>query len=160
MCSKKGTSMTLSPTNQTNFDSTDQNLFLLPETPATMPVEIEAESEKSSWIKRTANKIWKIFKWVLKALVGIALFVTSPSFFAIGFVVGLIFSNKVRETIDKILLICKKQPWLVIVAAGLGGFLALPVTLAVTALFFGAYVGTSLSRCAEESKKDEDLRTV
>lgn len=124
------------------------------------PSSENEEEEKIHWFKRTMIKVWKVVKWILKAIVGIALFLTSPSFFAIGFVVGLIFSKKVQEVIDKICLICKKQPWIVLIIGGLGGFLALPVTLATAALFFGSYLGAKLSNSAVTPKSHSETLEV
>lgn len=107
---------------------------------------------------KTVKAVWRAVKWLFKVIVGVALFVMNPSFFAVGFVVGIVMNDKVQVAVDKIKLVWNKQPWTVAIIFGLGAFLALPITLAASALLFGANLGASLTNYAQE-KQDQDSKT-
>lgn len=118
--------------------------------------EIKAEQKKKiGWFMKTVKAVWAAVKWVFKALVGIGLFITNPSFFAVGFIAGIILSDKVRLAVNKVKLVWEKQPWTVTIIFGLGAFLALPITMAASALLFGSNLGASLTEYAEEKDHKE-----
>lgn len=98
------------------------------------------------------SKVWEVFKRILFCIVAIALFATAATFFAIGFVIGIVWSKKTQKVIDKVNLIWQTQPVGVIMITGVGAFLALPVTWCSGALFTGAYLGTKLYQTAKAIK--------
>lgn len=118
---------------------------------ASTPRSTPAAQDKRSFLRRTAEKIWNAIQWVFKILVGLALFMFNSTFFAVGFVVGLIFNKQIQPAVDKIKLVWKKQSIAVGVLIAVGAFLALPVTLAGAATLYGAVIGSKLSAEAEEA---------
>lgn len=110
---------------------------------------IGAVEKNPSRFKQIISKIWTAIKWVFKFALGCALFISNPSFFAVGFVAGVVFSDKIQEAINKIKEIWKKQPWGVALLVAAGAFLALPVTLATASFFYGGSLGAGLSQKKE-----------
>lgn len=99
----------------------------------------------------TAKKIVQIVKFVFIVTVSAALYLANPSLFALGFVVGLVIDDKVRETVAKVKTICKRHPWVVVVV-GVGSFLALPVAIAVGSFVSGAYVSSKIAGMVKEEQ--------
>lgn len=116
----------------------------------------ETPASKPSWIKSFLTKVWEIVKKCFKFLVGCALFVSNPSFFAVGFIIGLVMTSSKKEneegcinkTITTIKNIWKKQKFTAAAVIGIGAFLALPVTLAATSFGYGAYLGATIANKA------------
>lgn len=113
----------------------------------------KAEKKGDGWFIRTVRAIWAAVKWVFKALVGVGLFITNSSFFTVGFIAGIVVSDKVRLALNKVKLVWDKQPWTVTVIVGIGAFLALPITMAASALLFGANLGAELTEYAEKEER-------
>lgn len=118
------------------------------------------EVKKDGWFKRIVKAVWKAVKWVFVALVGVGLFITNPSFFAVGFIAGIIISDKVKMAVVRVKLVWKKQPWTVSIIVALGAFLALPITMAASALMYGANLGSRLTEYAEEKDNQETNNEV
>lgn len=112
-----------------------------------------AVEAKKSLLKRIAEKVWTTIKWVFKIAVGVGLFIFNSSFFAVGFIVGLVFNKQINPAIDKITLVWKRQSLAVGILVGIGAFLALPVTLAASATLYGAVIGSKLSNDAQKKEK-------
>ena len=108
-----------------------------------------ANQEKS---RSLLEKIWSVVKTIFKGIAAAALFVVTPALFAVGFIIGLVWDKKVQETVDKIILVWKKQTWLAIVIAGAAAFLALPITLSAASFLAGAKLGSHISLSAQEKE--------
>lgn len=117
-------------------------------------VEVTVEAgDEESWFQKALQVVWKVVKISLQVIVGLGLFVSNSSFFTVGFVAGLIFSDKVKLMVEQI----KKLwyiPWVAIPVIAVGGFLSLPITLAASALLYGAYIGAKISDYADEKMRE------
>lgn len=100
--------------------------------------------------KSLLQKIWNVVKIILKAIAATALFIVTPAVFAIGFIIGLVWDKKVQETVDKIILVWKKQTWIASIIVGAAAFLALPITLAAASFLAGAKLASQMSLSAQE----------
>ena len=96
------------------------------------------------------EKVWKVVKFIFNSLLGVAFFVSNPTIFAIGLIIGVALDKKVQEFISKIIMIWKTQPWSIIAIAGIGAFLSLQVSWAASSFIFAANLGSKLSRKAQE----------
>lgn len=119
----------------------------------TKPIE-EAGVWKERFIKVT-KLVFEVAKCTFIAIASIVFYLANPSLFAVGFLVGLVIDEKVRETVDKVEKICFAKPW-VIPLVGVGAFLALPVAIAVGSFASGAYLS---SKIAGMVPADYDPRT-
>jgi hypothetical protein len=106
------------------------------------------EEKPSIW-----QKICDIATNVFKVVVGLILYWTNPSLFAMGIIVGVIFDDKVAEVIGKIKNIWKAQPLAICFFGGFASFLALPVTLATSSILWAANWGSYMSREAQKFMK-------
>lgn len=95
-------------------------------------------------LKETTIKVAKI----ALAVIGLTfLFVSNPTMFAIGFLVGFIFDKQVEEQIEKIKRVFEIHGWKAYAGLGLGAFLAIQVVVGgVLAFGGGAYCGSRLAR--------------
>lgn len=98
----------------------------------------------SKW-KNFFGCVWRITQTAFKVLVGLGLYITNPSFFAVGLVAGIIFHDKMRDSIDKIIVVWNKQPAIVSALVIVGGFLSLPVTLATASFLFAGHLGSKMA---------------
>jgi hypothetical protein len=135
----------------------DQNVEIKIPDSSESKVEVKSKKKTDGWFMKSVKAVWNAVKWIFKVIVGVGLFITNPSFFAVGFVAGIVFSEKVREAVNRVKLVWDKQPWTVSIILGLGAFLALPITLATSALLFGGNLGSSLTEYAQDQllKKDD-----
>ncbi len=121
--------------------------------PSNIGVSIKkTKAEKTSLI----SKIGHVAKNILIAGVGIALFVTNSTVFAIGFVVGIIWDKATERVVNKIKAIWNKQPWAVLIVSGIGAFLALEVAMAAGTFLYGANLGSKISLRSQEMSKGND----
>jgi hypothetical protein len=103
------------------------------------------------------EKICKVAQIVFSGLLSIFLYWVNPSLFAIGFVTGILFDDKITETMKKICAIWNAQPWSICVLLGGAALLSLPVTLATCTSLWGSYLGSTLS---QESQKELQAQLV
>lgn len=106
------------------------------------PNRWEATKNTGSWV---VEKVCLVVKIAFIAIASVFLFLANPTLFAVGIVVGLVFSSKVRDTVEQVKQACVDKPWLAVIVAGgvgVGAFLALPVTIAVGSFTCGAYLSS------------------
>lgn len=106
----------------------------------------DAPIKKPSLLKRIIAKIWQVVKKIFSFIIGCALFISTPTFFAIGFIAGIVFKAKVQEAISRIRGVWKSQKWGTALLVVMAGFLALPVTLAGASLLYSGRLGARLSK--------------
>ncbi|MFQ5729369.1 MAG: hypothetical protein ACE5GN_03315 [Waddliaceae bacterium] len=110
----------------------------------------------SKW-RKILSKVWSAVKKVLTGLLGAAFFITNPTLFTTGFMVGVIWDKKVQEIIDKITLVWKKQTWGMAILTGIASFFSLQVTWATTSVLFATNLGSKISRKAQSLMPQEKL---
>ena len=113
-------------------------------------IRLEATPLKKSKWSSVLDKVWKAAKLILFGLVGIAMFATNPTLFAIGFIAGVIWDNKVQEIIEKVKSIWKSQTWGVLFLTGIASFLALQVTWAAGSVLYAANLGCMMAQRAQQ----------
>ncbi len=113
-----------------------------PPSPRDNPIE-----QKSKW-KEILYKVWEVAKQVLFGLLGVALFATNPTVFAVGFIIGVVWHGKTRELIDKVALIYKQQTWVMMGITGAAAFLSIHVTWAAAAALYSLHLGAKVSERA------------
>lgn len=96
------------------------------------------------FMKKAIRVIYEIAKVIFIGITSVLFYLANPSLFALGFLVGLIIDQKVRETVEKVELICRAKPWVVILV-GVGSFLALPVAVAAGSFCSGAYLSSKIA---------------
>lgn len=103
------------------------------------------------------RKTWQVVKEIFKTLVAALFFVTNPSLFAVGLLVGVAFEIKAKQVVDKVMNVWKTQPWKTAALLGVGAFLALPVTWAAVSFLSAAYYGSRFTRQAQKhmAKKNQ-----
>lgn len=106
------------------------------------------------------RKTWKVVKEIFKALVAALFFVTNPSLFAFGLLVGVAFEIKAKEVVDKVMNVGKTQPWKTAALLGAGAFLALPVTWAAVSFLSAAYYGSRFTRHAQNVMAKKNQNTM
>lgn len=114
------------------------------------PVRLEAIPLKKSKWSSILDKIWSVTKLIFIGLVGAAMFATNPTLFAIGFIAGVIWDNKVQEIVEKVIGIWKSQPWSVLILTGIASFLALQVTWAAGSVLYAANLGCQMAKRAQQ----------
>lgn len=114
------------------------------------PVRLETAQVKQNKWSSILEKIWNVTKIILVGLIGVAMFATNPTLFAIGFIAGVIWDKKVQEIVEKVKGIWKSQPWSVLILTGIASFLALQVTWAAGSVLFAANLGCQMAKRAQE----------
>ena len=118
---------------------------------------VKSQQKSPSKWRKAISKIWNVVKKILTGLLGAALFITNPTLFSIGFMVGVIWDKEVQEVIDKIALVWKKQTLSMVILTGIASFLALQVTWATTSVLFAANLGSKISRKAQNLMPQKKL---
>lgn len=99
-------------------------------------------------------KVKAAVKKALLFITGVFLFITNPTFFAVGFVAGIVFQDNINEAIDKIKLVWKQQPHHVTLIATIGCFFGLPISMATFSFFYGANTGCQLMKEATSANQN------
>lgn len=118
----------------------------------------DSQARPASKWQKIAATIGDIAKKTLFGLLGTAFFLTNPSIFAIGFIVGIVWEDKVKEAVDKVILIWKKQTWGMVLITGVASFLSLQVTWAAASFLYATNLGSLLSRRAQDLLEEERAR--
>jgi len=98
---------------------------------------------ENSKFQKILSKVWKVTKYILKTLAGIAFLIASPAFTILGYAFGFLDPEHAKPIIDRIKEVWQKLPWACVIAAGTATFIALPVTIAVSSFLYGTYLGLS-----------------
>jgi hypothetical protein len=132
--------------------------------PATSPNLMESQPIKDTnevESETLGAKVWYVVHKILLAIANIAFFLTNPTLYSIGFLIGIIWDKQVQEIIDKIIGLWKTLPWVMAPVTVVCGFLSIQVTLTATSFLFAAHLGSTLSLKAQELlKKEEDKKAV
>lgn len=103
------------------------------------------------------KKIWNVAAAVLNLGLGLLLYWTNNSLFAISFFIGIIRDEDVAYSIKKINDVWKTQPFNTFLIGsfgsflgGMGSLLSLPITFAAGSILYAANLGSNLSRKAQE----------
>lgn len=115
-----------------------------------------ATSESDSKKTTLASKIAYIAKNILIAVVGLALFATNTTVFAIGFISGIVADKATEKMIARIKTFWNQLPWAALVVTGIGAFFALEVTMAASTFLFAANLGSKVYQHAESMEKGVD----
>ncbi len=100
------------------------------------------------------QKISTVAKFTLAGMLTITCFVINPSIFWASFIIGVAFHEKVKETVDNIILMMKNQKLLVIPTYLAAAFFALPVTIAASTALWGSFLGTHFYYTAAETEQN------
>lgn len=103
------------------------------------------------------RKIWNVAASILNLGLGLLLYWTNNSLFAISLFIGIIRNEEVAYSIKKINDVWKTQPFNTFLIGGLGSFLggvgsllSLPITFAAASVLYAANLGCNLSQKAQE----------
>lgn len=99
------------------------------------------------------DKVIRVVSFIFTCIIAAALFSVSATFFAVGFLVGIVFEKQTRETIDKIKKIWERQPFIITALFVVGAILAVQVTIAAAAFMYAAHIGSKLAKNIEEPSK-------
>lgn len=113
---------------------------------------LEVKPEKKSKWSSILNKIWSVTKLIFIGLLGVAMFATNPTVFAIAFIGGVIWDKKVQETVEKVMDIWKSQPWSVLILTGIASFLSIQVTWAAGSILYAANLGRMMVKYSQNYK--------
>lgn len=103
------------------------------------------------------KKIWEVAKLVFFTSIGLFLYWTNPTLFAMGFITGIIYDENVRNAIKKIKMIWVTQTWKSCLIGGVASFLSLPVTLATSSFIWGAQLGYRMSQEGQKILRSNQL---
>ncbi len=120
-----------------------QNFF----SPIRDAYQSERCQETLAKVKKYAKKA---FKLIAEAAVAVVCFLTNPSIFAVGFLIGIVFDKKVQVAVDKIVKVWKYQTWPMLAITGLAAFLSLPVTCATGSFVYATHLGSKISQEAQK----------
>lgn len=96
-------------------------------------------------IKQTVkDKIWNIVKSFFSGILAAGLLIINPSLFVAAFFIGVIWTDRAKEAIDKVVAVWKKQPWVTSAIIVGCGVLALPAALAATSVLYAVYFGSNM----------------
>lgn len=116
--------------------------------PSAVPIK-----QKTSLLK----KIWNAAASILNLGLGVLLYWTNNSLFAISFFIGIIRNEEVAYSIKKINDVWKTQPFNTFLIGsfgsflgGVGSLLSLPITVAAASVLYAANLGCNLSQKAQE----------
>ncbi len=98
---------------------------------------------------RCIQKIWKVVKEILLGACHAILFATTPTIYAISFVVAIIFNKQMELAVERIRKIWKTKTWGMLLIGGVGAFLSLPITVATASWAFATQLSCRLVRRAE-----------
>lgn len=101
--------------------------------------------------KPVMEKVKIVVKVVFSILLSLALLCINPAIFFVSFVIGVAFSNAIQKAIDKIKIFVMNYKLPVIAASIVGGVFLLPIVLATGTVIWSAFVGSYLSKKAQES---------
>lgn len=90
------------------------------------------------------DKVWDAAKSVFSGILAAGLLIINPTLFIAGFLVGVVWSEQAKDSIQKIVNVWKKQPWVgsaMVIAAGM---LALPPALAACSFLYSVHLGSSM----------------
>ena len=73
----------------------------------------------------------------------------------IGDIVGVVWEDKVKEVVDKVVLIWKKQTWGMVFITGIASFLSLQVTWAAASFLYATNLGSMISKRAQTLLEQE-----
>jgi hypothetical protein len=111
------------------------------------------------------KRIWNTVKSILNLGLGLFLYWTNNSLFAISLFVGISRPDQVSDSINKIKNVWETQPFNTLligslgsVLGGVGSVLSLPVTVAAGSILYAANLGANLSIKAQEivKKREQD----
>lgn len=83
-----------------------------------------------------------IFKNLFAVSFGILLYIINPTLSISSFLVGVIFSDQVSDAIKKISTVWNSQKTIGCITLSVACYLALPVTIAASAILYSAYWGS------------------
>lgn len=132
-----------------------ENSIPLPLTKGSKLANFKLLNPKTLINEKTLEKVRLIAKFTLDLLVGVTLFWTNPSLFAIGYLNGIILDVQIEKSLIKIHNILKTQTSGALGLIGLASILSLPVTLAAGSILWSASLGSSMSL---KSNKEFNLR--
>lgn len=121
----------------TQILSSDQQL-LVPEVKKTSSPPVSG----CRLLMQVARKIVKI---AFTAIASTALLWLSPGMWVVGITVGVIYRDGMKDALHRIAETFRRQPWAAGSLAFGAGVIALPISIAVGALFFGGYIGSQLA---------------
>lgn len=129
----------------------------------TIPLAVPQKTQRWSTtildnIKHLVEKVKQVALFILKASLSAFLYWMNPSFFAMGFVGGIAFDEKVQHLVEKIQAVWKH---LSCFEAAVGCFfcgLSLPVTMVTTTLLWSAYLGAKTYQNSSVTSSDERLQ--
>jgi len=107
-------------------------------------VQISKTTVWKEKVAKVARRVLEVVSLILIAIAAVFLYFANPSLFAMGFIVGIVMDDKVRETVAKAQRICIAKPWLVLLVVA-GSFLAAPVAFASSSFICGAYTSSKIS---------------
>lgn len=129
--------------------------------PAGEEVRAPAVLTRKEKFKAFMQKVWRVVKPILLGLLGAALFTINPTFFAMGFVVGVICpGNYIEDAVNRVILVWKRQSWIMVAATCVASFIALPVTMAAGCIIYSAALGNTVRRWAEQKEAREQARAA
>lgn len=112
-------------------------------------------ASRNSWFKtelpKITGKVLEVATLITKIAVACFLYWMNPTLFAVGFVLGMIFPEKMEKTIHKIKEIWNRQPISMMVLLGTAAVLSLPVFMATASVLMGGYAGYKLAK--EDAKQ-------
>lgn len=106
------------------------------------------------------TKIWDVVKDIFYGLLCVAFFLITPVTFTIGFIVGIVFDDKVQEVVDKIKSIWKNNTWEMLLVTAVASFLVLEVTVATASFLFAANLGKDIAKKAMAKEQSEEPTTL
>ena len=118
----------------------EEKYFLPPENkPNPIPLTF------SQKLKALISKICSAIVSALYFLMNLVLFVANPSFYAIGFLAGTVFSQNMSDAIRRITQTFTTQKLFSACVLGFGAFFSLPITLACASFVAGGNLGVTMS---------------
>lgn len=110
------------------------------------------------------KKIWNVVSAILNIGLGLMLYWTNNSLFAISIFIGIIRDEDVAYSIKKIKAVWDTQPFNTLliggfgsILGGIGSFLSFPVTFATGTILYAANLGSYLSKRAQEILAKKEL---
>ncbi|MEC7840399.1 MAG: hypothetical protein VX777_10210 [Chlamydiota bacterium] len=122
------------------------------------PVTNDIAPERTKF-QRIVAKVWKVTRYILKVLVGVALLIASPAFTILGLGFGFFIPKYAKDIVDRITEVWHKVPWACVIVGGLATFIALPVVIAVASTLYGTYVGLRTSEYINKMPDDRPIPT-
>ncbi len=118
-------------------------------TQQTQPPRIQTDpvpvKQNKTTFKDIMKKIWNVASLIFQVAAAAVLFYFNPSLFAISFAIGVVWSDKAQNVIDRVHAVIKKQKLLGGAIAIAGALISLPVTLACGSIYAGLRLGCAFA---------------